>query len=512
MWNGDLAMNRVSNIVITGFMGSGKTTVGKILARQLNRKFVDMDEVIESRTGLSIPQLFQTYGEGFFRAIEQGLAHELATQSGLVVATGGGALVADELRGMMGRYGTLVCLKAAKAEIKARLAAANERPLAGNWERLLEQRQAAYAQIAHQIETAGKSPPEIAAEIAALAQQPLHVRTPDGDGYKIWIGQGGLNDIDRHIDAMGLQGHVVVVSNETVAPLYGQRLVSRLPHADLIVTADGEAHKNLRTVARIYDEMLALGADRHTVLIALGGGVIGDTAGYAAATYMRGIRLIQMPTTLLSMVDSSIGGKVGVDLPQGKNLIGAFKQPQAVLIDADVLSTLPPLQWRCGMAEVIKHGLIARPSLLDPQMWKKENIVQLVRQAVQVKAQIVEADPFEHGIRAHLNLGHTFGHALEKATDYRVPHGEAVAIGIVKAAKLSCHLGLIDAGLVERIVALLERIGLPTDMDLDADSWHEAMSTDKKWRGGKSRFVLLKGLGEAAVVEGLPKEDILAAL
>ena len=512
MWNGDLGMNKGNNIVITGFMGSGKTTVGEMAARQLGREFVDMDKVIEDRAGLSIPQIFRDYGEGFFRAMERGLAHELAMQSGLVIATGGGALVEDELRGMMGQYGTLVCLNADKAEIRARLAETDGRPLAENWEGLLRRRQAAYAQIAHQIETAGKSPAEIAAEVAALAEQPLRVKTADGGGYNIWIGQGFLNDIDRHIDVIGLQGHVVVVSNETVAPLYGERLVSRLPNADLIVTADGEEHKNLRTAARIYDEMLALGADRHTTLIALGGGVIGDTAGYAAATYMRGIRLIQMPTTLLSMVDSSVGGKVGVDLPQGKNLIGAFKQPQAVVVDTEVLQTLPALQWRCGMAEVIKHGLIARPSLLDPKMWGKENIVRLVREAVQVKAQIVEADPFEHGIRAHLNLGHTFGHAIEKATDYDVPHGEAVAIGLVKAAKLSRRLGLIDTDLVERIVAVLERIGLPTDIALDADLWHAAMATDKKWKAGKPRFVLLKGLGEAAVVEGLSRQDILAVL
>ena len=512
MWNGDLDMNKVNNIVITGFMGTGKTTVGEMVARQLDCKFVDMDKVIEGRTGLSIPQIFRDYGEGFFRAIEQGLAYELATQSGLVIATGGGTLVADELRGMMGQYGTLVCLNAARAEIRARLAETDERPLAGNWERLLQQRQAAYGQIAHQIETAGKSPAEIAAEIAARTEQPLHVKTPGGGGYKIWIGRGFLNDIGRHIDTMELQGHVVVVSNETVAPLYGERLISQLPNADLIVAADGEEHKNLRTVSRIYDEMLALGADRNTVLIALGGGVTGDTAGYAAATYMRGIRLIQMPTTLLSMVDSSVGGKVGVDLPQGKNLIGAFKQPQAVVIDTEVLKTLPALQWRCGMAEVIKHGLIARPSLLDPRMREKENIIQLVREAVQVKVQVVEADPFEHGIRAHLNLGHTFGHAIEKVTHYGVPHGEAVAIGLVKAAKLSRDLGLIDTGLAERIAAVLERIGLPTDIDLDADSWYAAMSTDKKWKAGKPRFVLLRGLGEATIAEGLSREDILAVL
>ncbi len=512
MWNGDLDMNKLNNIVITGFMGTGKTTVGEIVARQLDCKFVDMDEVIEQRTGLSIPQIFHSYGEGFFRAIELGLAHELATQSGLVIATGGGTLVADELREVMGQQATLVCLNATEAEIRERLAETDGRPLAGDWERLLAQRQAAYAKITHQIETSGKSPAEIADEIAALAQQPLHVKTPAGGGYKIWIGQGILNGIDRHIDAMGLRDHVVVVSNDKVAPLYGEGLVSKLPHADLIAVADGEEHKNLGTVSRIYDEMLALGADRHTVLIALGGGVTGDIAGYAAATYMRGIRLIQMPTTLLSMVDSSVGGKVGVDLPQGKNLIGAFKQPQLVVIDTDVLETLPALQWRCGMAEVIKHGLISRPSLLDPKLWEKENIVQLVREAVQVKVQVVEADPFEQGIRAHLNLGHTFAHAIEKVTHYAVPHGEAVAIGLVKAARLSRNLGLIDAGLVERIEAILKQIGLPIDIDLDAHSWYAAMSTDKKWKAGKSRFVLLKGLGAATIVEGLPKSDILAVL
>jgi len=258
--------------------------------------------------------------------------------------------------------------------------------------------------------------------------------------------------------------------------------------------------------------MLEVGADRNTVMIALGGGVIGDTAGYVAATYMRGIKLIQMPTSLLSMVDSSVGGKVGVDLPQGKNLIGAFKQPQVVLIDTQVLDTLPDLQWRCGMAEIIKHGLISDPTLLEPDMWNKDNAVHLVRKAVQVKVDVVEVDPYEQGIRAHLNLGHTFGHAIERVTHYDVSHGEAVAIGIVKAAKLSQKLGMIDGDLVGQIESILKQIGLPTDIQLDPEEWYAAMSTDKKWKAGKSRFVLLKGLGEATIVEGVPKEDVLAIL
>ena len=492
-------------------MGTGKTTVGQLLARRLEREFVDMDAVIEQRTGLPIPEIFQRQGESGFRALERGLAHELAMQSGLVIATGGGALIDAELRELMGQTGLLVCLNAEAAEIRARLAENENRPLAGDWERLYAQRQRAYARIPHQIETTGKSPAQIAREIAALDAAPLQVKSPAG-AYPIYIAPGALSNIADYSEALGLNGQAIVVTNETVAPLYGEKLAAALPKAQLIAVPDGEAHKNLQTVNRIYDEMLALRADRNSAVIALGGGVIGDTAGFVAATYMRGISLVQMPTTLLAMVDSSVGGKVGVDLPQGKNLIGAFKQPQAVLIDTDTLSTLPPLQWRCGMAEVIKHGLIARLELLKPALWQPAQAPRLVREAVQVKVEVVQADPYEQGIRAHLNLGHTFGHAIEKVTEYTVPHGEAVAIGLVKAAKLSRNLGFIDAALVTRVETLLAEIGLPIDIELDKEQWYAAMATDKKWQAGVSRFVALKALGEATIVEGLPKKDILAVL
>ncbi len=504
-------MSGGENIVITGFMGAGKSTVGELVAAKLERQFVDMDLVIEERFGLPIPEIFKRHGEAIFRTVERGLAQELSTQSGLVIATGGGALVPEDMRDLMGRAGKLICLNADKAEISARLSATDNRPLAANWQALFEERQSAYARIPNQIETSGKTAEAVACEIVAMLDGRIHVRTPAG-GYDIWINQGILCDINRHINALGLDGHVIIVSNETVAPLYAEALASRLPRADIIAVRDGEAYKNLETVSSIYDEMLALGADRNTTLLALGGGVLGDMAGFVAATYMRGIRLIQAPTTLLAMVDSSVGGKVGVDLPQGKNLIGAFKQPDAVLVDTGVLESLPPLQWRCGMAEVIKHGLIARPRLLDPENWEKANLVNLLRQAIQVKVEVVEEDPYEQGIRAHLNLGHTFGHAIEKVTQYSVPHGEAVAIGICKAARLSCNCGLIDAQLLEKVISTFERIGLPVDIELNPEEWYAAMSTDKKWKAGKSRFVLLKALGEATVVEGLPKEEILAVL
>ncbi|MDE2774568.1 MAG: 3-dehydroquinate synthase [Chloroflexota bacterium] len=505
-------MNFATNIILTGFMGTGKTTVGQILARKLKREFVDMDAVIEARAGMTIPQIFERRGEDEFRALERRLVYELALRNGLVIATGGGALIDDALRETMLQSGIVVCLNASKADIRERLAENANRPLAAGWESLFEARRSAYAMMPYQILTTGKTPEAIAGEIAALDSGALYVNTPDGGGYPIIVGRGLLDWLTEEAESLGLANHVVVITNETVAPLYGERLVRALPNANLLIVRDGEEHKNLDTVRGIYDKLLALGADRGSTIIALGGGVIGDMAGFVAATYMRGVDLLQMPTTLLSMVDSSVGGKVGVDLPQGKNLIGAFKQPRCVIIDTDVLQTLPPAQWRCGMAEVVKHGLIARPALLNPDLWDLQRAEDLVRQAVQVKIDVVEVDPYERGIRAHLNLGHTFGHAIEKVTEFAIPHGEAVAIGIVKAARLSRNLGLIDEGLVERILKIMWRLELPTDIALDSERWYAAMATDKKWQAGNSRLVVLKSLGEAAIIEGLSKEEICAVL
>ena len=504
-------MSGAPNIVITGFMGSGKTTVAEIVAARLGREFADMDALIEQRAGLPIRQIFARDGEANFRELERAVAFDLALRRGLVIATGGGALIPDDLRETMLQQCIVYCLDASKAELRARLSDSYERPLATDWEELWEARRAIYARIPQQVVTAGKTPDMIAGEIIARDNGALYVKTPEG-GYPIRVERGLLSRAGHEVESLGLDGHVVVVSNETVAPLYGETLTEQLPNAQMIALPDGEAHKTLETVGQIYDSLLALGADRSTTLVALGGGVIGDTAGYAAATYMRGIPLLQIPTTLLSMVDSSVGGKVGVDLPQGKNLIGAFKQPLAVLIDTAVLDTLPPLQWRCGMAEVIKHGLIAQPALLDADLWQPERADELVRQAVQVKIDVVELDPYEQGIRAHLNLGHTFGHAIEKVTGYGVPHGEAVAIGLVRAAKLSANLGFISEDIVARVQKILWQVGLPTDIAVDRERWYEAMATDKKWQAGVSRLVVLKRIGEAAVVRGLSKDDIMAVL
>lgn len=339
----------------------------------------------------------------------------------------------------------------------------------------------------------------------------ITVNAPGG-AYDILIESGLLAD-SAQLNAILGGGRVAIVSNETVAPLHGAALQALLPDSVLMTIPDGERYKTLDTVASLYPQFVAAGLDRKSTVIALGGGVVGDAVGFAAASYMRGVRLVQVPTSLLSMVDSSVGGKVGVDLPEGKNLVGAFKQPSVVLIDPSVLATLPADEWRNGLGEVIKHGLLADSSLLETDLYQLAHAADLVARAVRVKVNVVEQDPYEQGIRAHLNLGHTFAHAVEQVTGYAWSHGAAVGFGLLAAAQLSERLGLCDSDLPVRVEAILRAVGLPCRSDgLDSAALYAAMSTDKKWESGLSRFVLLRGVGQATVVEEVPQEDVLAVL
>ncbi len=502
------------NVILTGFMGVGKTTVGRQLAVQTERRFVDADDLIVERAEMSIPEIFALRGEPAFRALESEVCRDLATEKGLVIATGGGMLVDPVNRRLLEKTGMVVCLDAPPEIIRARLEQNDDRPLAANWETLFEQRRAAYAAISLHVDTTDKLPGEIAAEIIGLASAQPHARrlpviTPTSR-YEIVIKAGALAALDPV--AWGLDQRCAVITNTTIAPLYGEKLVARLPDAVLITMADGERYKTLDTVAQLYADLVAAGLDRASTVIALGGGVVGDTAGFAAATYLRGVRLLQIPTSLLAMVDSSVGGKVGVDLPQGKNLVGAFKQPDAVLIDPDVLRTLPEREWRCGAAEAIKHALIADPGLLD-LMKPDSDVAAMVARAVQVKVNVVQRDPYEQNIRAYLNLGHTFAHAVEQVSGYQWLHGEAVGVGLVAAARLSAALGMIDSGLADQVEAIVQRFGLPTRLgDLDPESLYAAMFTDKKWQGGHSRFVLLEELGKPVIVEDVPAEQVVEVL
>jgi len=337
--------------------------------------------------------------------------------------------------------------------------------------------------------------------------------------YPIFIGSGLLSKpelIHAHIP----RGRVAIVTNTTVAPLYLECLQQTLRNIAVdsvsVVLPDGEKYKNLETLNLIYDSLLTHRCERSTPLIALGGGVIGDMTGYAAATYLRGVPFIQIPTTLLAQVDSSVGGKTGINHPLGKNMIGAFYQPQLVLADTDTLNTLPDKELSAGLAEVIKYGLIRDLPFLE---WLELNIEKLlardeaalqyaIERSCRNKADVVAADERESGERALLNLGHTFGHAIESGLGYgNWLHGEAVAAGTIMAADLSQRMGWISTQDVARIRSLFERARLSVAApDLGVDRYLELMGLDKKVEGGKMRFVLLKQVGQAVVKSDVPQE------
>jgi 3-dehydroquinate synthase len=335
-------------------------------------------------------------------------------------------------------------------------------------------------------------------------------------GYDVRILPGSLDDLGSALRRRSLNGPLALVSDENVAPLYAQRALAALKKAGyraaLIRLPAGEAHKTVASVERLWAEMLRAGLERGGTLLALGGGVIGDLAGFAAATYMRGIRWVVVPTSLLAMVDASLGGKTGADLPQGKNLVGAFHPPSLVLADPETLATLPQVEVRNGMAEVVKHGVLADPLLFEMSSQGLERLgdrwSRLVRRAVAVKVAVIQEDPFEKGRRASLNLGHTLGHAIELASDFNIKHGEAVAIGMVAAARLAEKNGLAEPGLVGQITRVLERWGLPLEIPPGLDSRRilEGIKRDKKRAGGVARFVLPVRVGE--VRWGVPVENL----
>jgi 3-dehydroquinate synthase len=343
--------------------------------------------------------------------------------------------------------------------------------------------------------------------------------------YAIHIGPALLSRADLVTPQLKTP-RAVVITNEVVAPLYLDALAAALRAAGVqtgqVVLPDGERHKNWETLNRIFDVLLGQRAERSTTLVALGGGVIGDLVGFAAATYQRGVPFIQVPTTLLAQVDSSVGGKTGINHPLGKNMIGAFHQPRLVLADTDTLNTLPDKELSAGLAEVIKYGLIRDLPFLE---WLEANIERLlardavalseaIERSCRAKADIVAADETEAGMRALLNLGHTFGHAIEAGTGYGSwLHGEAVAAGTVMAAELSRRLGLLDAAAVERVRALLRRARLPVaGPALPPERYLELMRLDKKVAAGRINFVLLRGIGEAFVGAKADDAEVLAAV
>jgi 3-dehydroquinate synthase len=508
-------------------MGTGKSTVGRLLAERLGYRFVDTDDLIVARDGRTIADIFKEEGEARFRQWERDVSLELADAEQTVIATGGRLMLDEENAAALMQNGRVFCLTAPPEEILARVQQdEGKRPLLNmpdpihRIEILLEQRREAYGRFP-QINTFGQTPAQIARKIEEMMTHSSHtlpVTHPAGQ-YDVLVGE---NLLPRLRELAQIEGAFAVVTDSNVGPLHGGKIPGALT---LVTVPAGEANKTLDTVRFIYDQLFAAGLDRTGTLVALGGGVVGDMTGFVAATYMRGIDFVQCPTTLLAMVDASVGGKTGVDMPQGKNLVGAFKQPTAVLADLTTLQTLPPAEFTSGMAEVVKHSLLVNSGLfqrLKSEDWRLSandqslifNLHSLITDAIQVKRDVVQEDPFEQGRRAALNLGHTFGHAIEQVSGYAVRHGEGVAMGLVAAANLSARLGECDPALQSRIEAVLENVGLPTRIpaDLPPEALYRAMGSDKKKAAGVIRFVLIREVGDVFVRGDVDEADVAAAI
>jgi len=502
--------------------------VGRELAKRLGMKYIDTDEMIQKREGRGIPEIFAQDGESYFRKIETQVVKEVSKLEGYVISTGGGVVLNRENMEALKKRGYLVCLKATPEVILRRIKEeGEERPLLKGFvdqkkriQELLEKRNPLYKQVDFVIDTSFLPVSEIVDRIVtSLSRKKLWVRLAERS-YPIFI-DFPLDEVGKVAADFKLGKKILILSDRNVFPLYGERVKVSLEEEGFCVTfleiPPGERYKSLSQVRRIYNLCLDFALDRTSSILALGGGVIGDLAGFVAATFLRGINFLVVPTTLLSQVDSSVGGKVGVNLPQGKNLVGSFYQPRFVLIDPLVLQTLSPRRMREGMAEVIKCAMIKNGdffSFLEKNIDKAlsrdfQPLRFIIDKAVRIKIKVVEEDEREEkGIRQILNFGHTIGHAIEVESGYRrYTHGEAVAIGMMGEARLGEKMGLFPPESLKRLENLLIRAKLPTKgRGLNSEKIFQALKVDKKIREGKQVFVLPQKIGEVLLIHNIPQE------
>ncbi|MHB1137198.1 MAG: 3-dehydroquinate synthase [Coriobacteriia bacterium] len=520
----------MSHIFLTGFMGAGKSTVGRLVAEHLRRPFIDLDSFIEEREGAAVPDLFRMRGEDGFRLAEHDALASLGARPDSVIATGGGVILRADNRVVLSQLGTVIYLAVTPEEVMARLGDATDRPLLAGAglpaaRAILDARLSLYTSTAdHVVDTVGRSAEAVAADVIAVASGTAgggggRIRVTSGDGgYDIIVSRDVLDSLGAHVrDTIGTR-HALLVSDATVFGLLGEAAVASLEAAGLRVSvctvSAGESSKSWSQAGRLLEEFASHSADRGSCVVALGGGVVGDLAGFCAATYMRGIPVVQVPTTLLGQVDSSIGGKTGVDLEAGKNLAGAFWPPRLVLTDIDVLASLPAAEWTNGLVEAAKAALLESEDALERFEARVDGllardagtVLAAVTEAVGFKAGIVSADLREADVRECLNLGHTLGHALEVTAGYdTLPHGLAVAEGVRFAAVLAERELGASPGLTARTGALLDAVGASHEAfcarvsdvvhALTPEALLRAMKSDKKARSGVVRFVLVERPG-----------------
>jgi shikimate kinase/3-dehydroquinate synthase len=561
-------------IVLIGMMGSGKSAIGQRLAARLGLRFVDADAEIVAAARMSIPEIFAKYGEGYFRDGERRVMLRLLNNGPAVLATGGGAFLDPRTRRRIAERGVSIWFDADHETLLRRVRRKSDRPLlqtadpAATLRRLMDERYPVYAHA--DIRVVSRDTPQdtmVDETLDALAERlptldlgarhnameaqmimthfpprpqpsdaPLHhenVRVALGArSYDILIGAGLLAEAGEKIAAVAPGAACAIVTDANVARLHLPALEDSLKAAGVrystIVVEPGEGSKSLSVFGRVCEEAIAARIERRDVIVALGGGVVGDLSGFVAASLRRGARLVQIPTTLLAQVDSSVGGKTGINSPQGKNLIGAFHQPSLVLADVDTLATLPPREFRAGYAEVVKYGLIGDRRFFewleadgDAIFHGKPEQICAIAVSCESKAAIVARDETEQGDRALLNLGHTFGHAFERLVDYdsaRLVHGEGVAIGLALALRFSQRLGLCAGQDALRVERHLSSLGLPTRISdipgasFTADAIMDAMYQDKKVERGALTFILLRGIGAAFVAKSVDPADARAFL
>lgn len=532
-------IKKTGPIILIGLMGAGKTTIGKKLAQHLSIPFIDSDHEIEKTAGCTISDIFEQYGEAEFRRVEHEVIRRLIKQSSVVIATGGGAFMHAKTRQLLKEQTTTIWLHCNVDTLLERISHHTHRPLLNSGDKreilsnLITTRYPVYAEADYTIPCHDNKIETTLTQILSTLEQAKKMRTLpvqlSNTQYNVLIGPNLLQQAGTLLTPILSQKKVFIVADETVASFHLHTLTNSLALSQIeyetILIPSGENTKSLKYYEQVINTLLEKNVERQTPIIALGGGVTGDLSGFAAATILRGVPFIQIPTTLLSQVDSSVGGKTGINTPTGKNLLGAFYQPQIVIADTHTLNTLPQRELVAGYAEIVKAGLIDDIKLFE---WCEKNgekilskdfhyLDEAVERACAFKARIIKNDEFEQHSKGRnlLNLGHSLGHTLEAELGYdgRILHGEAVALGCCLIFKLCTNMGICPQEDTDRVLRHFKAVGLPTSIrdltiPLQVSSLMKHLQHDKKVNNKKVLFILVNGIGKTFTSQDVREEDL----